>query len=201
MNDMIFITGFFICILLIWNIIERKKIRASTAPISTPELNARFNFITAFGAFLVLAIGYLGLNDQKKVTDRIYSEIKPKADSLITNVGRQVQSLDSSLANKNILKAGIYIVSDLKFRGDSLYKFSSLRTIDNKSLPQFKTAPKILISTKEGFTVPIKFITDSSFEFYRPYGFLLAEEGNYKRPETATLTKIDLWIADYKTEK
>jgi hypothetical protein len=107
---------------------------------------------------------------------------------------------DSLIKNKNILKAGIYIVTDNEFKAGKVYKFEDLESIDKKRLPVFEYAPKLIISTNTGENLRIDTITNEFFILAKPIiknGFIMLERNNPIYPKSV---KFDVWIADYKTD-
>jgi len=119
---------------------------------------------------------------------------KPMMDELVAKKGKEIDSL---LENKNILKAGIYIVSDIKFKEDSIYYFKLLKTIDNKPLPIFNTNPKLIINTNTGENLRIKELTKNYFilEKYKSKNIVLSVGKNQEY--TPIELRFDIWIADY----
>jgi len=115
-------------------------------------------------------------------------------DELVAKKGKEIDSL---LENKNILKAGIYIVSDIKFKEDSIYYFKLLKTIDNKPLPIFNTNPKLIINTNTGENLRIKELTKNYFilEKYKSKNIVLSVGKNQEY--TPIELRFDIWIADY----
>lgn len=180
-----------ILILLIWDIClhlifkrERKKEREYF------ELNARLNFIIAVGSLAILLISYLGWNIKDEILKRSEEPIRKMIDE------KKVE-YDSLLDNKNILKAGIYIVTDLEFKENRIFKFKDLSTIDNKHLPDLAHAPRLLITTSTGENLRIEKITNEYFILGKPISksYSLFQEGD--NPKYPKILKFDIWIADY----
>lgn len=194
MNPWSIISCFLIAILLLWNIVlfirNNNKNNESEHYF---ELNAKLNFIAASGTLLILVVTFLGWNVRKEILMNSNVAIKEMV---------QVKSheVDSLLESKNILKAGIYIVNDIDFKENKVYKFEDLLTIDNKSLPRFSHPPKLIINTNTGENLRIKEITDSYFILSKPiakYYFISDERTN---PEYPKIIKFDVWIGDYKSK-
>lgn len=187
---------FLIFILLIWNVCLLYRIKKNKGKQVKEyyELNSKLNFITAFGSLAVLLFSYLGwdikveINENSK--DAIRELIKLKSDEI-----------DSLFADKNILKAGIYIVNDLEFKENKKFRFNDLLTFDNKPLPDFVHSPKLIISTSTGENLRIEKVTNEYFILGKPISknnCIVLEEDNPKYP---VIIKFDIWIADYKNKK
>ena len=200
MNTIEILLLILIFILLIWNSFElyfNKKVTQKTGQ-KYFELSAKINFLTATGTLAILLISYLGLN----VKDEILKKSETPIRELITKKSKEIDSslriIDTLLASKNVLKAGIYIVNDLTFKVDKIIKFQNLLTIDKKSLPSFSYAPKLMIITNTGENIRIKKVTNEYFILGEPISknySILAEQGD---PDYPKILKFDLWIADYK---
>jgi heme/copper-type cytochrome/quinol oxidase subunit 2 len=184
-----------ILILLLWNI----KIYYSHAKNDKNndreyfELNAKLNFIVAVGSLAILLISYLGFNVKKEI-------IKNSEIPINEMVEKKSNEIDSLFASKNILKAGIYIINDLSFKENKVYKFKDLLTIDNKHLPEFAYAPKLIISTSTGENLRVEKVTNEFFVLAEPMSknsYLVVEEDDPSYPK---ILKFDIWIADYKTK-
>jgi len=182
-----------IIILLIWDILLRliQKKQPSNENKEYFELNSKLNFIIAVGTLAILLVTYLGFDVKEEILKKSEEPIKNliKAKSL---------EIDSLLESKNILKAGIYIINDLNYKEDSVYKFEDLLTIDNKNLPNFAYPPKLIINTSTGENLRIKKVTNDCFILSSPIqkssSLLIGENPNYPKN-----LKFDIWIADYKT--
>jgi hypothetical protein len=157
------------------------------------ELNAKLNFVTAAGTLAVFVISFLGFN--------VKDEIIKKSELIIKEMIKEKSAkLDTLIENKNILKAGIYIVTDNEFKAGKVYKFEDLESIDKKRLPVFEYAPKLIISTNTGENLRIDTITNEFFILAKPIiknGFIMLERNNPIYPKSV---KFDVWIADYKTD-
>lgn len=189
-----------IVILLVWNSFELYFNKRETQKTGQKyfELSAKINFLTATGTLAILLVSYLGLN----VKDEILKKSETPINELITKKSKEIDSslriIDTLLASKDVLKAGIYIVNDLTFKVDKIFKFQDLLTIDKKRLPSFSYAPKLMIITNTGENIRIKKVTNEYFILGEPISknySILTEQGN---PEYPKLLKFDLWIADYK---
>jgi hypothetical protein len=126
---------------------------------------------------------------------------KEAIKSVLLKTGKDAKDIDRDI---NLLAANrirIYIVGGIKFKEDSIYKFSSLKTIDNAGLPEFTFPPELIIKTNTGENLRIKKLTNGSFILGKQLfegNFLMADENpTYKKTEL----KFDIWIADYKTGK
>jgi hypothetical protein len=177
--------------LLIWNIATHARTTAIEHE-KYHELNGKINYLAALGSTLVVIIAYLGWSTSKDIKEF-------NARQLREFINEQSQKIDSIVRSKNILKAGVYIVNDLDFKAGKEYKFDELRTIDDKPLPKFSFAPKLIVSTATGENLRIITVTPTSFTLGEPitrYNSFVAEEANKNYPKTL---KFDVWIADYKT--
>lgn len=179
-----------IAALLVWNmfLFWKSKSDANSETDGYFELKARLNFIVAVGTVGLLIIAYLGFG--------VKNEILEKADPMIRQAVKEIRhEVDSLISNKNILKAGIYIVNDIVYKSDSTYYFSDLKTIDNESLPIFKNAPKLMINSSTGQGFRVRKIDNKLFVLTEPipkYTFIGYDATGY--PDVVTL---DIWIADY----
>lgn len=93
---------------------------------------------------------------------------------------------------------GIYIVNDIEYQEDKIYKFKDLLTFDNKQLPAFVFEPKLLISTTTGENLRIKKITNEYFILSKPISKNSGIRTDDDNPEYPKTIKLDIWIADYK---
>src|SRR5258706_3140140 len=99
-----------IAILLVWNIFLFFQLRQNrNLNREYFELNAKLNFITAVGSFAIIVISFLGWDVKDEILKKSEMPIKEMINEKSTEI-------DNLLANKNILKAGIYIVTDLEFK-------------------------------------------------------------------------------------
>ena len=183
-----------IIILLVWDIILHYQFKKKTTKKCREyyEVNSKLNFIIAIGSFAILLVTYLGFD----VKEDILKKSERPINELVNAKSAEINSL---LESKNILKAGIYIVNDLKYKEDSIYLFSNLITIDNKHLPDFAYEPKLIINTRTGENLRIKKVTLDYFVLGSPInksGFIMTEQENPKYPKELT---FDIWIADYRT--
>lgn len=184
-----------IVILLLWNIklYYNHKRKGKNHDREYFDLNAKLNFVTAVGTLAILLISYLGFNVKKEI-------LKNSEEPINEMVKMKSKEIDSLMASKNILKAGIYIISDLDFKENKVYKFKDLLTIDNKHLPDFAYIPKLIINTSTGENLRIEKLTTEFFVLGRSiskHSFLAIEDENPNYPK---ILKFDIWIADYKTK-
>jgi hypothetical protein len=164
------------------------------------ELNAKLNFVTAVGTLIVLLSSYLGINVKDEIIKKSELIIKEMIIKKSAELDTLITYADSLIKNKNILKAGIYIVTDNEFKAGKVYKFEDLESIDKKRLPVFEYAPKLIISTNTGENLRIDTITNEFFILAKPIiknGFIMLERNNPIYPKSV---KFDVWIADYKTD-
>jgi hypothetical protein len=183
-----------IFILLAWDIYLHIRLRRNkNRDHEHHELNSKLNFITASGSFAILAISFLGWD----VKDEI---LKKSEEPIKEMINKKSAEIDTLLKNKNILKAGIYIVTDLEFKENKIFKFQDLLTIDHKHLPELTNAPKLLINTRTGENLRIEKVTNEYFILGKPISetYSIYEEG--VNPKYPKVLKFDIWIADYKQE-
>ena len=181
-----------ITILLTWNVFLYFRLKHDrNLNREYFELNAKLNFLTAIGSFAIVMISFLGWDVKDELLKRSEVPIKEMIDE-------KRSEIDSLLSNKNILKAGIYIITDLKFEENKIFKFHDLLTIDKKHLPELTDIPKLLITTSTGENLRIEKLTNEYFILGKPiskFFYLSTEEGNPKYPKEL---RFDVWIADYK---
>ncbi|MFM9838840.1 MAG: hypothetical protein ACKVOQ_11285 [Cyclobacteriaceae bacterium] len=181
-----------ISILLVWDIYLHIKLkRNKNRDHEYHELNSKLNFITASGSFALLAVSFLGWDVKDEILKKSEGPIKEM-------ISEKRVEIDSLLANKNILKAGIYIVTDLEFKENKMFKFRDLLTIDHKHLPELTNAPKLLINTSTGENLRIEKVTNEYFILGKPISKNYSLVNETDNPEYPKILKFDIWIADYK---
>ncbi|MFT4806460.1 MAG: heme/copper-type cytochrome/quinol oxidase subunit 2 [Psychroserpens sp.] len=197
-----YILTFFMLIIFIWNIYLFYQHKGQNANPEREyfELNAKLNFVTAAGTLAVFVISFLGFNVKDEIIKKSELIIKEMIIKKSAELDTLITYADSLIKNKNILKAGIYIVTDNEFKAGKVYKFEDLESIDKKRLPVFEYAPKLIISTNTGENLRIDTITNEFFILAKPIiknGFIMLERNNPIYPKSV---KFDVWIADYKTD-
>lgn len=191
----LFLFMILLLILSVWNyFIYRRFLKLNMQSDNQyHELNAKLNFIIAVGSFAILIISYFGFDVKADILNK-------SKEPIMEMVRIKSHEIDSLLESKNILKAGIYIVTDLEYKENKVYEFKNLFTIDEKHLPDFAYVPKLMIITNTGENLRIEKVTNEFFTLTKPIsknGFLLVEQENPDYPE---VVKFDIWIADYKTK-
>lgn len=179
-------------ILIIWTFCSfRRNVQKENSDRNYLELGAKMNYLTATGSVFIILATYLGYNNELSLK----KEYEAKISDFISKKSFYV---DSVINSKDILRAGTYIVNDLNYIDNKKYKFEDLTTINNKKLPKFSFAPKLIINVCTGENFRVIEVTNEYFILGRPLSknnFLVLDQDNANYPK---VIKFDVWIADYK---